>query len=215
MTTILRIAILAGLSSIALAAQGGVTGEWMVTLHEQFGPSIQRLVLTTSGETVSGTVGRRKVEGTVKDGSLEFKLDNASAKGMLVGDELKGEVVYSDRTVKWTAVRISPRPAVSRTHDFEPTAFHLYFSSAIKPVLRIDPGDTVRTWAWTPAARTRRVTRRSAGGNPQTGPFYVEGAMPNDTLVVRPRTASGRIATGPRAATRSCARRSSRGRSAT
>ena len=27
--------------------------------------------------------------------------------------------------------------------------------------------------------------RRSPGGNPQTGPFYVEGAVPNDTLVVR------------------------------
>ena len=26
---------------------------------------------------------------------------------------------------------------------------------------------------------------RVAGGNPQTGPFYVEGALPNDTLVVR------------------------------
>ena len=25
---------------------------------------------------------------------------------------------------------------------------------------------------------------RSLGGNPQTGPFYVEGAMPGDTLVV-------------------------------
>jgi amidase len=26
--------------------------------------------------------------------------------------------------------------------------------------------------------------RRSLGGNPQTGPFYVEGAFPGDTLVV-------------------------------
>ena len=36
-----------------------------------------------------------------------------------------------------------------------------------------------------PAAATRRVSRAQRGGNPQTGPFYVEGAMPNDTLVVR------------------------------
>ena len=27
--------------------------------------------------------------------------------------------------------------------------------------------------------------RRSLGGNPQTGPFYVEGAFPGDTLVIR------------------------------
>ena len=185
MTTILRIAILAGLTSIALAAQGGVAGEWMVTLHEQFGPSIQRLVLAASGETLSGTLGRRKIEGTVKDGSIEFKLENASVKGMLAGDELKGEAVFSDRTVKWTAVRIPPRPAVSRTHDFEPTEFQRYFSSAIKPVLRINPGDAVRTWAVDAGGRDKEGKPRSGGGNPQTGPFYVEGVVPNDTLVVR------------------------------
>ena len=185
MTTVLRIAILAGLASIALAAQGGVAGEWMVTLHEQFGPSVQRLVLAVSGETLSGTLGRRKVEGTVKDGSIEFKLDNASVKGMLAGDELKGEAVFSDRTVKWTAVRIAPRPAVSRTHDFAPTEFQRYFSSAIKPVLRINPGDSVRTWAVDAGGRDKEGKPRSGGGNPQTGPFYVEGVVPNDTLVVR------------------------------
>ena len=27
--------------------------------------------------------------------------------------------------------------------------------------------------------------RRSPGGNPLTGPFYVEGAMPGDTLIVK------------------------------
>ena len=185
MTTVLRIAILAGLASIALAAQGGVAGEWMVTLHEQFGPSVQRLVLAVSGETLSGTLGRRKVEGTVKDGSIEFKLDNASVKGMLAGDELRGEAVFSDRTVKWTAVRIAPRPAVSRTHDFAPTEFQRYFSSAIKPVLRINPGDSVRTWAVDAGGRDKDGKPRSGGGNPQTGPFYVEGVVPNDTLVVR------------------------------
>src|SRR5215204_6825452 len=30
-----------------------------------------------------------------------------------------------------------------------------------------------------------REVRRSLGGNPQTGPFYVEGAFPGDTLVVK------------------------------
>jgi acetamidase/formamidase len=93
--------------------------------------------------------------------------------------------MFPDRTVKWTAVRIPPRPAAPRTHDFEPTEFHRYFSSAIKPALRISPGDTVRTWAVDAGGRDKEGTRRSGGGNPQTGPFYVDGAVPNDTLVVR------------------------------
>ena len=54
-----------------------------------------------------------------------------------------------------------------------------------RPVLRIHPGDTVRTWSVDAGGRDKQGNRRSAGGNPQTGPFYVEGAMPNDTLVVR------------------------------
>jgi acetamidase/formamidase len=68
---------------------------------------------------------------------------------------------------------------------FEPTAFHLYFSSRVEPVLRIQPGDTVRTWSVDAGGRDKAGTRRSGGGNPQTGPFYVEGAVPGDTLVVR------------------------------
>ena len=78
-----------------------------------------------------------------------------------------------------------PRPAAPTTHDFEPSQFHLYFSGKVAPVLRIHPGDTVRTWSVDAGGSDKQGNRRSAGGNPQTGPFYVEGAMPNDTLVVR------------------------------
>ena len=52
-------------------------------------------------------------------------------------------------------------------------SFYRYFSSAIKPALRISPGDTVRTWAVDAGGRDKEGKQRSAGGNPQTGPFYV------------------------------------------
>ena len=35
------------------------------------------------------------------------------------------------------------------------------------------------------AATDHKGVRRSLGGNPETGPFYVDGAMPGDTLVVK------------------------------
>jgi acetamidase/formamidase len=76
-------------------------------------------------------------------------------------------------------------PSAPRTYDFEPSQFHLYFSSEVAPPLRIHPGDTVRTWSVDAGGRDKQGNRRSPGGNPQTGPFYVEGALPNDTLVVR------------------------------
>ena len=82
-------------------------------------------------------------------------------------------------------VVLGQQAVAPRIHDFEPTRFHLYFSAGIAPVLRINPGDTVRTWSVDAGGRDKQGNQRSGGGNPQTGPFYIEGAMPNDTLVVR------------------------------
>jgi acetamidase/formamidase len=63
--------------------------------------------------------------------------------------------------------------------------FHRVFSGALAPALRIRPGDTVRTWAVDAGGRDAKGVRLSLGGNPQTGPFYIEGAMPGDTLAVK------------------------------
>jgi amidase len=52
-------------------------------------------------------------------------------------------------------------------------------------VLRIFPGDTVKTKSVDAGGSDENSVRRSMGGNPLTGPFYVEGALPGDTLVVR------------------------------
>ncbi len=77
----------------------------------------------------------------------------------------------------------SEQPA-AKTHDFEPTSFYTTYSSIWAPVLRIRPGDSVRTRTFD-NDRDAKATRLGVGGNPSTGPFYVEGAMPGDTLVVR------------------------------
>ncbi len=185
MKNVLRAAFVVGLLSPSVLAQQTVAGEWMLTVHEQFGPNIMRLSLVVEGEKLKGTAGTRAIEGTVQGTTLEFKADTLSVKGSLEGAQLKGLATFPDRSVKWTAVRIPPRPSSPSTHDFEPSEFHLYFSSKVNPALRIYPGDTVRTWSVDAGGRDKQGNRRSAGGNPQTGPFYVEGAMPNDTLVVR------------------------------
>jgi acetamidase/formamidase len=77
-----------------------------------------------------------------------------------------------------------------------------YFTTmgAHPPVLTIQPGDTVATT--TVDARGNDITGQiTAPGNPQTGPFFIEGAEPGDTLVVtinklvpnRPHGWSGRV----------------------
>jgi amidase len=69
-------------------------------------------------------------------------------------------------------------------HHFEPTHYHVAIGSH-EPVLQINDGDTVVTTtvdAFGKDAGDRPITPR---GNPQTGPFYVLGAEPGDTLAVR------------------------------
>jgi acetamidase/formamidase len=72
-----------------------------------------------------------------------------------------------------------------KTFSYEPARFSLHFSGAVEPVLKIFPDDTVRTWTLDAAGRDSKGVARSFVGNPQTGPFFVEGAMPGDTLAVR------------------------------
>ena len=69
------------------------------------------------------------------------------------------------------------------THDFEPTRFHVTLGSH-EPVLRIASGDTVRTWTVDSSGYDREGNDLTPGGNPQTGPFSVDGAEPGDTLAV-------------------------------
>ena len=68
-------------------------------------------------------------------------------------------------------------------HTFEPTRFHQTIGSH-EPVLRIRDGDTVVTWCVDAGGHDREFKSVTPGGNPQTGPFYVEGAEPGDTLAV-------------------------------
>jgi amidase len=69
-------------------------------------------------------------------------------------------------------------------HDFEPTTFHVTIGSH-EPVLRVASGDAIRTWCVDAGGCDREGEQITEGGNPQSGPFYVEDAEPGDTLSVR------------------------------
>ena len=76
-----------------------------------------------------------------------------------------------------------PRLAAD-THRFTPQQFYNTYSFAHPPALRIKPGDRVITKTIDAAGVDCERQGRRAGPNPQTGPFYVEGAEPGDLLVV-------------------------------
>ena len=70
------------------------------------------------------------------------------------------------------------------THRFVPEKFYNTYSFAHPPALRIKPGDRVVTKTIDAAGLDWNGKTVASGPNPQTGPFFVEGAEPGDMLVV-------------------------------
>lgn len=69
-------------------------------------------------------------------------------------------------------------------HTYRPTGYHNTMGPHA-PALVVNPGDTIVTTTldcWGGDAQGQQAAPR---GNPQTGPFYVQGAEPGDTLAVR------------------------------
>jgi amidase len=75
-------------------------------------------------------------------------------------------------------------PARAETHRFTPIRYYTTYSAAHPPALRIKSGDRVITQTIDSGGRDASDTKVSDGPNPQTGPFFVEGAEPGDMLVV-------------------------------
>lgn len=73
-------------------------------------------------------------------------------------------------------------PVMADTHRFEPRAGVTTFAVR-EPVLRIRPGDRVETRTF---SMPGDYYEKAGGAWPgEVGPFYIEGATPQDTLVVR------------------------------
>ena len=67
---------------------------------------------------------------------------------------------------------------------FLPDRFHNTFSFAHPPALRIKPGERIATKTADASGVDWNGKQVTQGPNPQTGPFFVEGAEPGDMLVV-------------------------------
>ncbi len=68
-------------------------------------------------------------------------------------------------------------------HNFQPEIYYTALG-AYDPILRIADGDTVITTTVDNAGRDQSDQQVTPGGNPQTGPFYIQDAEPGDTLAV-------------------------------
>ncbi len=194
--------------SPAVASAAGPEGKWVaeITSPVLLEPLYVHVTLNSSGDAVTGMWANDTLKGTVKGGAVALTLSDAeghdagSITGKITGDKVEGSgtmaglgrrppVAANGRApmpqpVTWTLTREAAAPAKPRDLNFEPTTFEAYYYGGNKPVLHIFPGDVVHTWSPDSAGTDKDLKRVALGGNSNTGPFYIEGALPGDTLVV-------------------------------
>jgi amidase len=172
------------------------SGRWNVTADLFGTPRYFTLQLEEKAGHVTGQFIGNNMEGTFdgttlhviardKEGGTD-EITAAVAKEKMTGTLIeKSPDDPNPLKLDMTAVFVPPieRRAPQR-HDFTPTVFYRQFSPFNKPVLTVAPGDTIHTTTVDAGGSDEKGVQRVAGGNPQTGPFYIEGAMPGDTLVV-------------------------------
>ncbi len=188
----MRISGLCAVFCMAVAAPAAtLDGVWGVTITRFGVPQYQRVTLHTSGEKLTGESGDMTIEGTAQSDTVTFTVrrkdgkQHGEFKGTMLEGVLIGTATMGDEAVSWTAQRLVKPGGKPEAHRFVARTFHREFSSEIEPALRIFPGDSVSTSTVDAGGRDASGKRRSLGGNPLTGPFYVETAWPGDTLVVR------------------------------
>lgn len=167
------------------------TGQWLfhfVRFGEEFASA--RVMLDLDGKTVTGSLNELTIRGSYDEGLLSFHATrpNGSDFGLFEGrfarGELRGTLTSRGEKAPWVMRRLPPA-STPKTHIVQPTVYSRTFNSTREPVARIAPGDRVKTWTIDSAGYDQHGVRQSFGGNPQTGPFHVTGAVPGDTLVVK------------------------------
>jgi acetamidase/formamidase len=176
-----------------------LSGRWEVTTSYPGGSFVAGLDLAVEAGKYSGKSGYLvpdgywyKYSGALQADGLHLQIlgpDGKTEIGSLVlglyGVELTGKGLIHDVPVTLLAHRPMQRPAnAPRVYDFTPQVYYTTFSGGHPPALHIFPGDTVRTKTVDSSGGGENAAQRTLPGNPQTGPFYIEGAMIGDTIAV-------------------------------
>jgi len=188
-------------SAGAAAAAPDYSGTWEIGVREFGGTNYYlpmqdgRLVLEASGDSYKGRFNQITFSGSLQKDGLHLSCNEQGRDcGQLVlqlsGNQLsgKGELIASSPIITIPVTlegkRPAAKPAAAASHDYDPQQFTNFYSPSLKPVLRLFPGDTVKTRTLDSRGHDRDGKPKAPRGNPLIGPFYVEGAMPGDTLVV-------------------------------
>jgi len=163
-----------------------LVGEWIFEMEGDAQP--QRVALTLAGDSLRGQVYGQNFAAALIGTRLTFAVGDFRWRATVRGDSLVGFLGIAPDSSRWSGVR-DVRPPVPRSFRLEPTTWSRGISATATPALRIAAGDTVRTntidaGGWGRGEYGERLNKLTMGGNPLTGPIYIEGALPGDVLMV-------------------------------
>ena len=185
-------------SSFAQQPQASLTGKWIMTADIFGSPTYLTMELKQEGDKLSGTYTGDKFEGQVNGVSLHLLATgnggvtsdvNATVKdGVISGTSIETDPADKAHPLKYTfTATLAPvlKHGTPQRHEFTPTVYYRQFSPLNKPVLTVDPGDTVHTTTVDAGGidHERRQPRPWAA-TPKPAPSTSTPPMPGDTLVV-------------------------------
>lgn len=183
---------------LCAAPVGAQAGESWVLITDLWGNrTYQTLTLNGDGVEMTGDLEGEPLAGTRKGNAITFSTNDVANRslftGKVAGSTISGTADMPDTNNRsaravhsFTARRIPDRPTgPPKRYDFKPTEYSNSFDPHRVPVLTIWPGDSVHTTTLDSGGVDEKGVTRALYGNPQTGPFFVAGASPGDTLVIK------------------------------
>ncbi|MFT3978562.1 MAG: acetamidase/formamidase family protein [Sphingomonas bacterium] len=194
-----RILALSLSASLSLGSPTFAAETWIVRTDLWGNPAFSTLSIERKNGRITGDLDGDRIEGNAKGDRLRLTATDRQGRVShyavrLRGTELTGSVDMPDtndpaaRAIHATSGwRVPERSGGPRTFEFQPTSYSNSWNADQRPVLVVWPGDTIHTTTIDSGGVDEQGKTRALFGNPQTGPFFVAGARPGDTLVVHIR----------------------------
>jgi amidase len=158
-------------------------GVWQFNLGEN--DIVQRVTLISNNDSLCGVFFGQPFCGKVSNGILNFKIADFTYMGQLKGNNIEGTFTDKYGTVsKWKALK-EIETGTPTSFTLNPTVFYRNYSSIEPPVLNLVSGDTVETSTVDASGTDKNSKKVTWGGNPLTGPFYIQNSMPGDVVAVK------------------------------
>ena len=186
---------------LAFAAASAASAEtWIVRTDLWGNPAFSTLTIEQQRGRLSGDLDGDRLSGQRVSKRILFDTTDSDGhlshyNGRVDVDRMEGVVDAPDTNHAdvrvahhFTAWRVPERPRGGpRTLDFHPLDYSNSWNADRPHVLVIWPGDVVHTTTIDSGGVDEQGVTRALFGNPQTGPFFIAGAAPGDTLAVNLR----------------------------